>query len=89
MNNKYCYSPDGGYIRINKRVARRLFAAGVCIRLTPCKVSPTNKWGIWLDVGRHKDLKFDTVVHAFEYYNCGNQCGKYAAYWVDADWRGF
>lgn len=89
MTNKYSYSPEGGYIRVNKRRATRLFAAGVCLRLTPCKVAPTNKWGIWLDVGRRDNLKFENVVHAYEYYNCNNALGRYAAYWVDANWGGF
>lgn len=90
MNNRYCYDPNGcGYIRVNKTAARNLLKAGVRVLLTPCKVSPVNKWGIYLTLDNRKSLQFDAVVNAYEYYNCSNALGRYASYWIYADWRGF
>ncbi len=29
-----------------------------------------------------RNTEFDTIVNCYEYYNCNNECGNYAAYYI-------
>ncbi len=86
-----------GYSRISKAAARKAYDAGKVVRLTACKLSPVNFWGAYADAQKERftevagdgfnttvarDREFDTVVNAFSYYNCNNECGRYPAYYV-------
>lgn len=85
-----------GFTRISKAAARKLYNAGQTIRICAAKMSPVNIWGEYADanaaaftvvssdgfnttVARNHD--FETVVHAFQYYNCNATTGKYAAFY--------
>ena len=84
-----------GWIRVDKRTARRLYNEGHTIRLVPVKCSPVNNT-VWHTVNIKDrgcagidpelfdwELKFDSRVNQFEYYNCQyNELGKYSAYYV-------
>lgn len=82
-----------GYRRVTKPTARRLYNSGKTIRLCPVKCNPCNEYyPMSLDVNKDDkfevepfdwELKFDTRVNRFEYYNCQYaQLGKYAAFYV-------
>lgn len=85
-----------GFTRISKAAARKLYNNGHKIRICAVKLSPVNVWGAYTDarlaaftavssdgfnttVARNKD--FETVVNAFEAYNCNAKTGKYAAFY--------
>ena len=72
--------------RISKTVARTLYNKGEDVLFIPCNCRPEpDFWGlsIWenkdLD-GQYKD--FDTLVSYYESYNCRNELGRYAAYYI-------
>lgn len=88
----------GGYKRISKTAARKLYNAGKTIRICACNFSPVNIWGAYSDASPDKytnvsndgfnttvarNKEFDTVVNAFTFYNCINsETGKYPAFYV-------
>ena len=89
-----------GYTRITKAAARRAYEGGQVVRITACKLSPVNIWGAYSDAQRERftevagngfnttvarSREFDTVVNAFTYYNCNNECGRYPAFYVVQD----
>lgn len=86
-----------GFTRVSKKEAARRYNAGERIRLTACKMSPVSPWGCYSDAQKEsyttvsgdgfnttvaRSREFETVVHAFTYYNCTNETGRYPAYWV-------
>lgn len=69
--------------RVSKRVARRLFAEEKPFWIVPCNMVPYHG-AIYLTQLRMREHKnFDTLVNAFEYYNCDHERGYYAAYYVE------
>jgi len=75
----------GGYKRISKVVARKLYETGSEINITPCNIRPDNMWGLCATVAIDHDqpTSFDSMVDAFAYYNCTcRQTGRYPAYYI-------
>ena len=73
-----------GYVRISKQAARRMYEAGETVYLVPCRFVPGNCWGLMYDANYYNWNKcepFDTVVNAFEYYNCNRETGRYTAFY--------
>lgn len=73
--------------RINKRRARKLWEQGIPFWITTCKAP--YRCGVLIGApGRtYNKLRelyssFDAMVYTFEYYNCGNGCGRYAAFYT-------
>lgn len=86
----------GGYVRISKARARKLYDEGKTIRICPVKCNPTNEYyPMSFDINKEDkfeleplewELKFDCRVNRFEYYNCGyNELGKYSAFYIKED----
>ena len=80
------------YLRVQKRVARRIYNMGGEIYLCPCKLRPGEPWHpevkITLSDGtRYAPIAFDAAVSQFEFYNCRDGAGAYAAYYVERDLR--
>ena len=74
----------GGYERISKAKARKMYEAGETVYLVACKLRPDNCWGLLYDANYYNWNKcepFDTVVAAFEWYNCRPDTGKYTAFY--------
>lgn len=72
--------------RIRKDKARKLYNAGATVHLVPCKLRPDNSWGLMYDANYYNWNKcepFDTVVAAFEMYNCNNETGRYTAFYFE------
>lgn len=76
-------------IKINKRVARKIFNEGLGpVTFLPCNVPLNTPWGLAYTCGRdnvEQGVDFDKVVNSFEIYNCVYELGKYAAYYVTDD----
>ena len=73
--------------KINKRQARKLYERGIPFWITPCKAPHYCGVLIGATASPYNELRenyssFDAMVNAFEYYNCGNGCGRYAAFYT-------
>lgn len=71
-------------VKINKAAARKLYNAGGSFWITACRLRP--QCGILIgscSFEKLTDISFDAMVNSFEYYNCGNDTGRYAAFYVD------
>lgn len=90
----------GGFTRISKRTAEKLYDTGNTIRICACKMSPTNPWGEYSDASNKgpttisedgfnttiaRDRTFETVINAFRFYNCSYKTGYYPAFYVRKD----
>ena len=75
--------------RVDKRQARKAYAAGDVVFMLGCKTVP----GYWYQpcpVSKHiydhiGGTHFDQVVCNFEYYNCDSKRGYYPAYYVSVN----
>ena len=80
--NDCCVSVDGAnYRRISKAAARKVYAAGLHLMLCPVGMRPGGPWCIGALV-EHHDESFDSIINAFEHYNCSAKAGYYTAYYI-------
>lgn len=73
------------YKRISKAKARKLFADGMEIRITPCKVNiDHDRYGISFDISKelNADYDFNKLIDMCTYYNCNYELGYYLAYYI-------
>ena len=71
-------------IRVNKKVARKLYDLGFNVWLCPCKANPESPWWLMSIFNKNRyDYTFDEIVAKYTWYNCNNEVGKYVAYYVD------
>ncbi len=80
--------------RVSKPRARKMYGAGTKIYVLPCRLHPDNIYERPVLLGRQacdeetgrvtEDSRsdFETAVRAFEFYNCCNAAGRYAAFYV-------
>lgn len=77
-----------GYEQVNKTKARNLFNKGVTVYLIPnkCRFEINGAWvrphGIHNGGITTLLNVFDELVNAFEYYNCINELGNKARYFI-------
>lgn len=90
MNANTFTSKNGKtYKRINKRKARNLYYASThteCTRIyvVACNVRPVDNMmfpPFVLTFDRF-ERSFDSFVDEFEHFNCNNQLGRYAAFYI-------
>lgn len=86
----------GGYVRISKKTAKRLYDEGRVIYLCPNKLRPGFYWspeiavtkadlsecreGVQYFVSNTKD--FETLVSEYAFYNCKGVAGDYPSYYI-------
>ena len=71
-----------GYIRIEKRTAKKLFNLGCDIVLTPSKCRPT--WLVSYAINYNCDyFDFEKWVNNFKLYNCISELGKNVQYYIE------
>lgn len=73
------------YERINKRKARELYNSDRPFIIVAKNLRPEH--GVKISGAafeRMIDMSFEAVVNSYEYYNCNNETGRYAAFYVDA-----
>ena len=73
--------------RIRKNEARKRYNEGKEIIILPCKANPKSAWftGFTMvnDPAEKEPVRdFDSYVNEFEYFNCCNELGYYAAYYI-------
>lgn len=69
--------------RVNKTIARKLFNEGKQFWMTACNMRPECGILVNAPVYKEEQTDFDKLVNAFTYYNCGNETGRYPAYYVE------
>lgn len=69
--------------KINKSTARKYWNEKKEFWITACNMRPVCGILIQYDRENIKETTFDKYINAFEYYNCDNQRGRYAAYYVE------
>ena len=71
-------------IRVSKRTARSMYKENYTIELIPRSINPRGMWmqGYAINKLKEEDQDFDHIVNAYQYYNCNNETGLYAAYYV-------
>lgn len=71
-------------MKINKRTARKLYNTGKPFWIVACNLRP--QYGILIGSASFEhmaEIPFDAMVNSFEYYNCSNNTGRYAAFYTD------
>lgn len=71
--------------QIQKRTARKLFNDGKTVYLQSSKMRFDNFWQQPADINKSRASygeTFDTICNAYEHYNCDNERGKYAHFFV-------
>lgn len=73
----------GGYSRISKTAARKLFNDGKTIRMCMNKVNPVNDFfRFFTDINNTNLEDFDKAVNSYTYYNACYDLGYYAAFYI-------
>lgn len=74
--------------QVNKIKARKLYGQNVEIFVLPSNMSFDNMWMGPMPLQKCRKLErdtFDDIIGEFEYYNCNNETGRYARYFVRCD----
>ena len=69
--------------RVSKLKAKRLFQEGVTIYLYPCRAQASSIWLSPLRINAEYSPSFDAIVNHYEYYNCNNELGRYAKFFIE------
>ena len=75
-------------IKINKVQARKRFlnGEGENIVMYACKMRVPNVWTNGCAMNPYDEPltveTFNNIVNSFEYYNCNNEVGKYASFYI-------
>lgn len=70
--------------KINKAAARKLYNTNRPFWIVACNLRPQCGILIGSTSFEHMaDISFDDMVNSFEYYNCSNDTGRYAAFYTD------
>lgn len=73
---------DTRYERVSKHTARRFFMRGRQVYCLACNLNPLTPFVSMCDMRVFSNGDFDTIVNGYEWYNCNNECGRYAAFYV-------
>lgn len=73
--------------QVNKVLARRLYNEGKTIFLNACNMRINNMWTTPCPISKGNEAwsgdSFDGRVNEYQWYNCDNERGKYANYFVE------
>ena len=74
--------------RINKRLARKLFASGKSFYIIAHKMRPGGPFHMGMTIHAANALKenwsFDQYINNFMYYNCSWETGYYPAFYLES-----
>lgn len=68
------------YKQIRKDTARKLYTQGQEIALLQCKTNPFSFWNNFYTMTPGE--QFESIVNAYEYYNCNGELGQYANFYT-------
>lgn len=71
----YTFTENGyTFKRINKKQARQAYSNGLTVRFCPCNLRPGSPFRLDMDINKINQNcageTFDSIVNAFEWYNC-------------------
>lgn len=72
--------------QVTKRTAKKVYDEGKTVYLQSCNMRFNNFWQSPCPVNKTKDVyerTFDQTVLEFENYNCDNERGKYAQFFIE------
>lgn len=69
--------------RINKTAARKAYNKGVMIFMQSCNMPLESMWQSACPITPDGTTSFDSVVNAFQYYNCDSERGRYPHYYIE------
>lgn len=73
----------GGFSRISKAAARKMYDAGRVVWACPVKMRPDGYFSTACPLrGVEEGRTFEQAVNAFEFYNCNGETGKYTAFYA-------
>ena len=76
------YYSGGGYVRISKAEARRVFNAGEVVYFCACNMRPGAPWHPETGADNSDGGSFAAAAGRAEYYNCTSaETGRYLAYY--------
>ena len=80
--DEYITIEDKSVKQVNKTVAKCLYDKGETVYLNACNMRLDNMWTSPIPLNNKAGEKFNTMVNAYEYYNCDNERGLYANFFV-------
>ena len=87
--NSYNFKFKGkNYHRVTRRTFLKWFSENKegCFCLCPFKMSPVGIWqvGHFSEIKRlrEEDYNIQSHINSFEYYNCTNETGNYASFYI-------
>lgn len=87
MNEEYIRNHER-FVRVNKRVARRMYDKGKRVFLIPDMMRLNNAWQSPCPISKEDnggDRSFDARVNEYRYYNCDNERGRGVKYFVSQE----
>lgn len=69
--------------RINKTAARKAYNKGEVIFMQSCNMPFESVWSSACQIVPDTATSFDSVVNAFQYYNCDSERGRYPHYYIE------
>ena len=78
------------WVRIPKTLAHRLYVCNIPLLIAPCNYRLNSPYGVGFYCKKTDQQKehgytphFRTLVNEYEYYNCNNELGRYAKFFVN------
>lgn len=72
--------------RINKKTARIAFNNGLPVIFCPVNMPPFSMWYNASAISKKDSESFESVLNAFECYNCNSETGRYTAFYIPVKW---
>lgn len=90
MNNRIFTNNGFTFKRIDKKAARRAYNNNLTIIIAPVNLHPFNNYfSLTMDINKENincDFQpFETIINAYEFYNCNNETGNYTAYYIPVE----
>lgn len=84
---KMRFEHDGfTFERIDKKAARTAFNNGLAVLFCPVNMPPFSTWYNASAISKKDSESFESVLNAFEYYNCNSETGRYTAFYIPIKW---
>lgn len=82
--NRYSYTKDNFiFERIPKNKARAAYNNNLTVVFCPCNMRPDSPRGLDMDMNKaNNNIDFEKLLNEFEYYNCNNETGRYALFYI-------
>lgn len=86
MENFYSSDLKTRVQRVNVTTARKMYAAGFVVHMTPCRCRFDNNYFVGrISIERKDGETFDMYANAARHYGCTNETGRYLHYFVTCD----